>query len=171
MNYFLDDPHMQVLRTWCIVLSPPPIGPTWDPFSGKWTVVLTGASPFYSLWISMDPSLNFRSRYLSLNLQRQISLYLILQTNEDCSISLFRVLTRCLCLTGLTSAAKRRVGIVAGSICVCPFRYSTRFRVYHCCQEKGWHCGRIKLRLSFQVQYKVHQFTSAAKRRVGIALW
>jgi hypothetical protein len=36
-----------------------------------------------------------------------------------------------------------------------------------CCQEKGGHCGRINLRLSFQVKYEVHQFTSASRRRVG----
>jgi hypothetical protein len=43
--------------------------------------------------------------------------------------------------------------------------------VDQCCQEKGGHCGRINLRLSFQVQYKVQQFTTAAKRKVGMALW
>ncbi len=123
------------------------------------------------------------------------------------------------------TTAKRSVGIGAGSICVCPFRYSTRstslpllpreglalwqyqfasvlsfkystrFRVSKCCQEKGeqwalWenqfasvlsgtvqgtkayhfqekggHCGRINLRLSFQVQYKVQSLQMLPRDR------
>ncbi len=84
---------------------------------------------------------------------------------------LFRVLTRCLCLTGLTSAAKRRVGIVAGSICVCPFRYKTRFCSFHpLLPSEGlalWQ-DQFASVLSGTCTVQGSEFTTAAKRRVDI---